>query len=77
MFVGYSLHNTTYRFLVINLELSKISNDTIMESRDVTFFENVFSLKNKLSKFVCDTTWSNLSSSSNANKDIVFEPRRS
>ena len=77
VFVGYSLHNTTYRFLVVNLEVSEISNDTIMESRDVTFFENVFPLKNKLSKFVCDTSCSNLSSCSNANKDIVFEPRRS
>ena len=35
------------------------------------------SLKNKLSKSVCDTFCSNLSSCSNANKDIVFEPRRS
>ena len=77
VFVGYSLHNTTYRFLVVNLEVSEISNDTIMESRDVTFFENVFPLKNKLSKFVCDTSCSNLSSCSNANKDIIFEPKRS
>ena len=77
VFVGYSLHNITYRFLVVNLEVYETSNDTIMESRDVTFFENVFPLKNKLSKFVCDTSWSNLSSCSNANKDIVFELRRS
>ena len=35
------------------------------------------SLKNKLSKSVCDTFCSNLSSCSNANKDIVFEPRGS
>ena len=72
VFVGYYLHNTTYRFLVVNLEGSHISNDTIMESRNVTFFENVFSLKNKLSKFVCDISCSNLSSYSNVNKDIVF-----
>jgi len=48
-----------------------------MESRDVTFFENIFSLKNKLSKSVFDTSCSNLSSCSNANKDFVFEPRMS
>jgi len=42
IFVGYSLHDTSYRFLVVNSEVSKISNGTIMESRDVTFFENVF-----------------------------------
>ena len=40
-------------------------------------FENVSPLKNKLSKLVCDTSCSNLSSCSNANKDIVFELRKS
>jgi len=48
-----------------------------MKSRDVTFFENIFPLKNKLSKYVCDTFCSNLSSCSNANMDIVFKPKRS
>jgi len=48
VFVGYSLHSTTYRFLVFNSKVSEISNDTVMESRDVTFLENVFPLKNKL-----------------------------
>ena len=77
VFVGYSMHSTTYRFLVVNSEVSEISNGTIMESRDATFFENIFPLKNKLSKSVCDTSCSNLSTCSNTNKDIVFEPRRS
>jgi len=77
VFVRYSLHSTTYRLLVVNSEVSEISNDIIMESRNVTFFENIFTLKNKLSKFVCDTSCSNLSSCSNANKDNVFQPRRS
>ena len=72
VFVGYSLHNTTYRFLIINSEVSEISKNTIMESSDVTFFENVFPLKNKLSKSICDISCSNLSSRSNANKDIIF-----
>ena len=58
VFVGYYLHCTTYIFLVVNSKVSKISNNTIMESRDVTFFENVFRLKNKLSKSVCDTSCS-------------------
>ena len=42
VFVGYFIHNTTYRFLVVNSEVSEISNGIIMESRDVTFFENLF-----------------------------------
>jgi len=77
IFFGYSLHNTTYRFFVVNSEVSEIFNSTIMESRDATFFENVFPLKNKLSKSVCDTSCSNLSSCSNVNKDIMFERRKS
>jgi len=54
VFVGYSLHSITYRFLVVNLEVYEISNDTIMESRHVTFFENVFPLKkiNYLNLFI-------------------------
>ena len=32
VFVGYSLHSTTYRFLVINSEIAEISNNIIMES---------------------------------------------
>jgi len=39
VFIGYYLHNTTYRFLVINSEVNEISNNTIMESKDA------FSLK--------------------------------
>ena len=39
--------------------MSEISNGIIMESRDATFFENIFPLKNKLSKSVCDTSCSN------------------
>jgi len=41
IFDEYSLHNTTYR-LVVNSKVSKNFNGTIMESRDFTFFENVF-----------------------------------
>ena len=72
VFVEYSLHSTTYRFLVVNSEVSKMSNGNIMESTDDTFFENVFPLKNKLPKSICDTYCSNVSSCSNANKDVVF-----
>lgn len=45
IFIGYSLHSTTYRFLVINYEVNDISNNTTMESRDAIFFEDVFPLK--------------------------------
>jgi len=38
-FVGYYLHSTGNRFLVVNTEVSEISNITIMKSKDVAFFE--------------------------------------
>ena len=47
-----------------------------MDSRDATFFKSIFPLKNKLSTPICDTYCFNLSSCSNANKDIIFEPGR-
>ena len=53
------------------------SNYTIMESKDAIFFENIFPLKNKLSKSVCDISCSNLPSCSDANENVIFEPRRS
>ena len=92
VFIGYSLNSTTYRFLVINSEVNEISNNTIMESRDVIFFENVFPLKNKMTKtiydtstfglpsggnVICDGSSSVFPSSENANKSIQNELRKS
>ena len=47
VFIGYSLDSNTYRFLVINSEISEILNNTLIESRDATFFENIFPFKNQ------------------------------
>ena len=35
-----------YRFLIISSSVPEMAVDTIMESRDATFFENEFSMKN-------------------------------
>ena len=35
-----------YRFLIINSSVLEMAVDTIMESRDATFFENEFPMKN-------------------------------
>jgi hypothetical protein len=42
VFLGYSHHSTAYRFLVIKSEIYDVHIDTFLESRDVTFFENIF-----------------------------------
>jgi hypothetical protein len=46
VFLGYAHHSTTYKFLVIKSEIHDVHTDTFLESRDVTFFENIFPMKN-------------------------------
>jgi hypothetical protein len=43
--LGYAHHNTAYKFLVIKSETPDILVDLLMESWDVTFFENIFLMK--------------------------------
>ena len=50
VFLGYSFHSTGYRFLIIKSDVPDMYVDTIMESRDATFFENEFPMKNTPSK---------------------------
>jgi hypothetical protein len=46
VFLGYAIHSVGYRFLIINSSVLEMVVDTIMESRDATFFENEFLIKN-------------------------------
>jgi hypothetical protein len=46
VFLTYAHHSIAYRFLVIKSEVSDVHVDTFLESCDVTFFENIFSMKN-------------------------------
>jgi hypothetical protein len=46
VFLGYVIHSLGYTFLIINSGVSDMVVDTIMKSRDATFFENEFSMKN-------------------------------
>jgi hypothetical protein len=62
VFFKYAHHSITYRFLEIKSEVRDIHVDTFLESRDVTFFENIFSMKNSydmsslLANVIADTT---------------------
>ena len=79
MFVGYCLNSTTYRLLVFDSKVSEISDNTIIESRDAIFFENIFPMKNKLSRPICEE--SNFDFSFNkeggTNDQACNEPRKS
>ena len=45
VFLGYAIHSVGYRFLIINSRVPDMTVGTIMESRDATFFENEFPMK--------------------------------
>jgi hypothetical protein len=46
IFLGYAIHSVGYRFLIIKSGVPDMHVGTIMESRDATFFEIEFSMKN-------------------------------
>ena len=65
---------------MIYSRIYEISNNYILESRDVTFFEHIFPMKNKLSKYVGDSNFdTSAESSSNLNLENQenFQLRRS
>ena len=45
VFLGYAQRSICYRFLVVKSEIPDMHVDTILESRDATFFENTFPMK--------------------------------
>jgi hypothetical protein len=46
VFLGYAHHSIVYRFLVIKSKIHDVYVDTFLEPHDVTFFENIFPMKN-------------------------------
>ena len=42
IFIGYASNSCAYRFIVHKLDISDIHVNIIMESRNATFFENIF-----------------------------------
>jgi hypothetical protein len=62
VFLGYAHYNIVYRFLVIKSEVHNVHVDTFLESHDVTFFENIFPMKNSYgmsslpTNMIADTT---------------------
>jgi len=43
LFLGYAKHSVAYRFIVLNSEI--IERNTIIETKNVKFFEHIFPLK--------------------------------
>ena len=77
IFIGYALDSNVNRFLVVNSEISEISNNTIIEARDAVYFENIFPFKSRIpSDPSCTPSTSDIPSSSSP-PVTDSEPRRS
>jgi hypothetical protein len=48
VFLGYAHNSAAYRFLVIKSEFSDVHVNTLIESRDATFFEEIFPMKDRV-----------------------------
>ena len=78
IFIGYAHNSAAYRFLVYESNIPDIHQNTIMESRNASFFEDVFPYGSKekpsSSKRVLETIHEN---SQDEDTDGEVEPRRS
>ena len=76
IFIGYAYNNNAYRFLVHESNILDIHKNMIMESKNVSFFEDVFPCKSgeepSSSKLVLETINEN---SQDQDKDSEVEPR--
>jgi hypothetical protein len=64
IFLGYAHNSAAYRFLVIRSEVADVHVNNVIESRDATFFEDVFPMKSSSS-----------SSSSQSTNFIPYSPK--
>jgi hypothetical protein len=48
VFLGYAHNSATYRFLVIKSDFPDVHVNTVTESRDASFFEDIFPMKDRV-----------------------------
>ena len=80
IFIGYANNNSAYRFLVHKSKNTEIHVNTIIESRNASFFENVFPYKlTQEPKRTYDTAFDNDQGQveENLEQKVEKEPRRS
>lgn len=51
VFQGYAKHKIGYSFLVMKSDIPDVKVGTIMVSKDATFFEDIFSMRDMQSTF--------------------------
>ena len=65
--LGYAFNSISYRFLIVKSEVSDMHVGTIMESNDVTFFEDIFPMKETPSSSIQEMP-------SSSNQELFPEP---
>ena len=80
IFIGNAQNSSAYQFLVYNSEILDIHKNTIMESRNVLFFELIFPCKSDEGPSSSKRTYETMNEDSqnqNQEQDVEDEPRRS
>ena len=77
IFIGYAHNSIAYRFLVHESNIPDIYKITIMESRNASFFEDVFPCKFKEEPCSSKRKETINENSQDQNEDSEVEPRRS
>ena len=76
IFIGYAHNSPAYLFLVHELNIPDICKNAIMESRNASFFEDVFPCKSKKEPGSLKQVFETINENSQ-NEDGDVEPRRS
>ena len=78
IFIGYAHNSAAYRFLIHELNISDIHKNTIMESRNASFFEDVFPCKSKVDPNSSKQDFETINENSQDGNDTgEVEPRHS
>ena len=80
IFICYAQNSSAYQFLVYKSKILDIHKNTIMESRNVLFFEHIFPCKSDEGPSSSKRTYETMNEDSqnqNQEQDVEDEPRRS
>jgi hypothetical protein len=73
IFLGYAQHSAAYKFFIIKSEIPDVHANTMTESRDATFFENIFPMKDSATSSSQPTYISTLEPSNNSEPTTDIE----
>src|SRR5206468_13047536 len=69
IFIGYAHNSSAYRFLIHKSEIQDLHVNTVMETRNATFFEDIFPCKLDDEKSSQKRKFENISNNENTNQN--------